>query len=229
MKTPHESTRNRRLLIAVAAGFAIAACAFLYAVNLAEYEGSLAENLSYEVPEGYEPVAGNSDADANSREYARVTDTTRERILICYDGFDGSRYFEWEDPVKLDDSTKCSVTLNNWSHNEYNELLCEIRHEEEAYEVRYRCQETDKKDYYSSCSKQQQEELLAFVRTFDYHRPANEEVGNVFKRLYLNYGVAGLGILGLVIAVFIGIPIGAATGVFPGSGEEEESSDQEKM
>lgn len=220
MKRLDKNNRNRLLLIAVALGFAIVACIFLYRADLAEYEGSLEENLSYELPEGYEPVTKAVENDPNGKEFIRVTDTTRERILIYYYGLDEGAYFEWDDPVKLDDSTEYSLSASDWDHDEYNELTCEIRHGKEAYDVKYRCQETDKEDYYSSCSDAQKEDLLAFVKTFSFHRPDNESVGNVFKRLYLNYGIAGLVILVLGVLVFIGIPIGAAIGGLFGSKEQ---------
>lgn len=225
MKAKREGMKNRLLLVAVAVGFAIVAGVFLYASNLAEYEGSLDENLSYELPEGYELASDGTESDKNTREYTRTTDTTRETLLIYYGGFDGSRYYNWDDPIRLGDETECGLTVSDWNHNEYNQLLCEITHGKEAYEVTYRCRETDKDDYYSSCSKKQQEDLLAFVRTFDYHRPDGEAAGNVFQRLYRNYGVSGLAILVLTVLVFVGVPLGAAIGGFFGSKEKEESSE----
>lgn len=214
--------RNQVLLALVIIGFAVGAYAFLNAMHLADYEGTIEENLSYELPEGYE-LAGTNDDIIDTIEYVRETDQTIEHLTVSYDGLAGTNSFSGDYSVKLDESTECYFSLFDWDNSYSNELICEIKHDQEIYNVWYRCQEKDKKNYYSSCSKQQQEEILAFVRTFDYHRPANEDAGNIFKRLYRNYGVAGLVLLGFTILIFVGFPIGIAIGSLLGSKEKEPS------
>ena len=221
-KIKRRITRNQVLIALVIIGFAIGAYAFLSSMHLADYEGTIEENLSYELPEGYELVGSNDDI-IDTLEYVRETDQTIEHLTLSYDGLEGTGSFSGDYSVKLDESTECSFSLFDWDHSYDNELICDIRHDQESYSVWYRCLEKDKKNFYSSCSKQQQEEILAFVKTFDYHRPANEDAGNIFKRLYLNYGVAGLVLLGFTILIFVGFPIGIAIGSLLGSGEKKSS------
>ena len=215
--------RNQVLLALVIIGFAVGAYAFLNAMHLADYEGTLEENISYELPTGYELVRSEEGSDSNTVEYVRETNQTTERITISYDGLGEPETYSSDDNVKIDGSTECSFNMFDWDHSYNNELICEIKHDEETYQVWYKCQEKDKKNYYSSCSAQQRDEILSFVKTFDYHRPTNEEAGNIFKRLYLNYGVSGLVILGLTLLVFVGFPIGVAVGSLLGSNEKDAS------
>lgn len=223
-KIKRKINRNRLLIVVIVLAFAVAAGALLHNANLAEYEGSLEENLSYELPAGYEIANSNVDTgtmDVNS--YVRETNTTRETIYLSYEGLDSSYLFDSDEPITLDDDTKYIVFLRDWTNDFDNIQWYEIHHNGEKYELTYRCQVKGKDNYYSSCSEKQQEEVIAFIKTFDYHRPANEDVGNVFQRLYLNFGVSGLVVVGLAILIFVVFPIGAAIGSLMDSDEKKDA------
>ena len=213
-----KNSRNRIILIIVALAYIVVAGIVLHEVKLTEYKGTLEENLSYEVPSGYELTY---DGNVNDREYTRETDDTIEIISIGYYGLDSSDVNGEDEIINLDSSTECRISRWNWEHSSSNMLDFVIIHDGERYSIQYQCQETDRNNYFSSCSKAQEEELLSFVKSFDYHRPANEDIGNVFVRLYRNMGVGGLIVLCLTLLIFVGFPLGAVIGSFFVSGKEE--------
>ncbi|MGX8774045.1 MAG: zf-HC2 domain-containing protein [Bacillota bacterium] len=219
-------TRNQLLSTIIIATFIIIVLAVINSFNLAEYQGSLEENLSFELPAGYELSESPEYTNGDGTNYIRDSEKTTEILNVNYYGTVGSHDFTWwEDPVQLDEDTQYYLMPVDWDHYGYynNYLECEVLHGVEAYVVTYQCREKGKNDYYSSCSEQQQKQIIEFVKSFEYHRPSNEDVGNVFKRLYLNLGVAGFALLGFTLLIFVGLPIGMAVGAFSGSGEEKPS------
>lgn len=205
-KTKRRINRNRILVVMVTLAFAIVVCAFLSTQGLTEYSGSLEENLSYELPAGY-TLSENADNDADNQHFIRETEDTQETIWLSYDGLEAANDYSEDETVQIDDDTSVNITALDWSHNHENTLHFAIQHEDEYYELEYQCRIGKQDDYYDSCSPEQQEEIISFIRTFDYHRPDNAAGGNALQRLYHNFGTAGCIILALTVLIFAGFPI----------------------
>ena len=197
---------NRLLAIMVTIGFAIAALAFVGAMKPAKYEGTLEENLAYTVPSGYEEAATSSADPENYKRYVRESAEYKETILIYYNGLMNSDFISSKDIINVDPSTEVEINTYDWNTDDSNELYCMIQHDGESYVVEYKCKQKNKENYYSSCSKEQQSDILAFIKTFDYHRPV-QAGGNIFSRLHHNYGTGGCIVLLLTLLIFISLPI----------------------
>ncbi len=199
--------RNRVLVVLVTMVFAVIAGVIIHSQHLTEYIGSLDENLSYELPAGYEFVEPQTDSNVDRVSYVRKTDKTMETITIYYDGlYEPEANYVLEETFSIDEDTTGGITRYDWDHGYDNSMDFTVFHGDETYTVSYQCQETDKNNYYDSCSKKQEEEIIAFVETFDYHRPDGMDL-NVFQRLYRNLGVGGLIVLALALLFFVGVPI----------------------
>lgn len=199
--------RNRVLVVLVTMVFAVIAGIIIHSQHLTEYIGSLDENLSYELPAGYEFVEPQTDSNVDRVSYVRKTDKTMETITIYYDGlYEPEANYVLEETFSIDEDTTGGITRYDWDHGYDNSMDFTVFHGDETYTVQYQCQETDKNNYYDSCSKKQEEEIMAFVETFDYHRPDGMDL-NVFQRLYRNLGVGGLIVLALALLFFVGVPI----------------------
>lgn len=229
MKDKRSKNINKIMTILVVLGFAIIAGMFLYSSNLTEYEGTLEENVTYEVPEGY-VLQESQENDENNKTYVREGDNTLEKINVYYYGLGESDNYPIDETVFKDGDTEIGVFREDWSHDSGNELYFTVYHGDESYLVDYVCQRTDRENYYDSCSKEQEDEMVSFIKTFDYHRPANEDVGNAFVRLYANIGTGGIIVLVLTILIFIGFPVGFAIGSFMGNKgkDSDEAADEEK-
>lgn len=212
---------NKVLIVMVTLGFVITAAIIINGVKLTEYEGSLEENISYEIPEGYEVYESTTDigsiAANNQKIYMRETADTRETIVIYYNGLNSSDTAVEDETIRLDDTTEVQITHYDGRNDRSNELECVVFHDDEQYVVKYSCKMLDKENYYSSCSRQQQEDVMKFIKTFDYHRPDNADSGNIFVRLHHNLGTGGLIVLLLTILIFICVPIGAGIASLVGS------------
>ena len=219
MKTS-TTLRNRIMLLIITLVFLIIAGAVIHAMHLTEYSGSLDENLSYDLPAGYvlqEPAA---DSIVEEKNYIRETDNKRETITIYYDGmYMSEEEFSSEDKtIKIDESTKVNVSVFDFDDRD-NSLEYVIFHDNETYSITYKCQKLDNgKNYYSSCSKAQQDEMLAFIKTIDYHRPDGSDM-NVFRRTFSNLGISGSIIFLLAVLFFVGIPLAIAIVGFRESGD----------
>ena len=199
--------RNRVLVVLVTMVYAVIAGIIIHSQHLTEYIGSLDENLSYELPAGYEFVEPQTDSNVDRVSYVRKTDKTMETITIYYDGlYEPEANYVLEETFSIDEDTTGGITRYDWDHGYDNSMDFTVFHGDETYTVQYQCQETDKNNYYDSCSKKQEEEIMAFVETFDYHRPDGMDL-NVFQRLYRNLGVGGLIVLALALLFFVGVPI----------------------
>ena len=214
-KDKRKSNINKIMIVLVVLGFVIIAGMFLHSANLTEYAGTLEENVTYDIPEGYVLQESQED-DANDKTYFREGDNTLEKINVYYYGLGESDNYPIDEVVFKDGDTEIGVFRDDWEHDYDNELYFTIFHGDESYLVTYQCQETDKDKYYDSCSEEQEDEMVSFIKTFDYHRPANENAGNAFQRLYANFGAGGIIVLILTILIFIGFPIGFAIGSFMG-------------
>lgn len=122
--------------------------------------------------------------------------------------------------IPIDEDTTGYLHAFDWDNDVGNELTCYVMHDDKCFEVEYRCQDLTREGYYSSCSQQQQDALISFVKAFRFHEPAAE--GNVFLRVIHNLGVGGCIVFGVAILIFIGMPVAMAVGGMMGSGEEEE-------
>ena len=98
-----------------------------------------------------------------------------------------------------------------------------ILHDNEAYTIEYQCAETNKSHYYDSCSKEQEDEIVAFIKTFEFHRPDGSDK-NVFQRLYHNYGTSGMVVLILSVLFFVGVPIAIAVSGFSGFNSKDDET-----
>ena len=215
MKEKRSKTINKIMIVLIVLGFAIIAGLFIYSSNLTEYEGTLEENVSYEIPDGY-VLKESQENDADDKTYVREGENTLETISVYYYGLGESDNYPIDETILKEGDTNVGVYREDWSHEYGNGLYFTIYHGDESYLVEYVCQRTDKRKYYDSCSEEQEDEIVSFIKTFDYHRPANEDVGNAFQRLYANFGVGGIVVLGLTILIFIGFPIAFAIGSLSG-------------
>ena len=209
-KDKHRMAMNRVLIIVVTLAFAVVVGAVIYGMNLTEYEGTLEENVSYELPEGYVESETTLD-DADDKTYVRETADKLETINVYYDGLEKTENYIVDKTVQLDDETELGIGVIDWDNTYMNELEYTIHHGDETYYLTYQCQETDKDKYYSSCSEEQQNEIMEFIKTFDYHRPDGSDM-NAFQRLYRNFGAGGIVVLVLTLLFFIGIPVAIGVG-----------------
>jgi len=223
MDTKRGTTKNRVLVAMIVLGFLALAGAFIHSQNLTEYEGTLEENLSFELPAGYALQETQEDA-PDDQQYVRETDSTLETIDLYYAGLYADDSYIIDETIPLGDGTEVGIGRLNWTNDYDNELEFTVRHGDECYLLRYQCQETDKDNYYSSCSKAQEEEILGFIRTFDYHRPDGSDM-NALQRLHSNYGTGGCVVLALALLFFIGIPVAIGIAGVLGSGSKSSTSD----
>ena len=207
---------NRILIVMVTLGFAIAAIAFMSALKLTDYEGTLEENVSYELPDGYEEIAVSASDPENCKCYVRDTAEKKETITIYYNGLLQEDFISEKDIIQIDSDTDAEINTYDWDHKSSNMLNCMIQHGDEAYDIEYKCKLKDKDNYYDSCSKAQQDDMLKFIRTFDYHRPDGSDL-NTMQKLHHNFGTGGLIVLILTILVFIGVPIAVGIANLTGS------------
>jgi len=216
MKEKRSKNINKIMIVLVALGFVIIAGMFIYSANLTEYEGTLEENVSYEIPEGY-VLQESQENDADDKTYIREGENTLETIDVYYYGLGESDNYPIDETVLEEGNTVVGIYRQDWDHEYGNGLYFTIYHGDESYLVEYVCQRTDKVKYYDSCSKEQEDAMISFIKTFDYHRPANEDAGNAFQRLYANFGLGGIVVLLLTVLFFIGFPIAFAIGSLTGS------------
>ena len=217
--------RNRILIVIVTLVFAVIAGVVLHSQHLTEYSGTLDENLSYELPAGYERMESSADSNIESKVFVRETTGKRETITLYYDGMytnEKENYSE-DDIIPVDDSMEVLVNRFDWDNTYTNSLRFLVLHDNEAYTIDYQCQETDKENYYDSCSKEQEAEIVAFIKTIEFHRPDGSDM-NVFQRLYHNLGAGGLIVLILAILFFVGIPIAIALSGFSGFTDKDVDS-----
>lgn len=215
--------RNRILIVLITLAFAVIAGVVLHSMHLTEYNGSLEENLSYKVPAGYVLQEPSGDSNVERVDYTRDTAKSAERITLYYDGLYSSaaREFSADETFRLDDATEVQVCRYDWDNSYDNQLNFLILHENEAYTIEYQCQEKGKKNYYDSCREEQQEAIMAFIETMDFHRPDGSDM-NAIQSLYRNFGVGGLIVLVLAILFFVGVPIAIAIAGFPGSKSKDD-------
>ena len=224
-KIKSKMLRNRVLIVLVTLAFAIIAGAVLHSLHLTEYTGSLDENLSYEMPAGYELMKSTTDSNLESKTYVRETTDTRETITIYYDGLytnEKENYSE-DSTIPIDKSIEVRVNRFDWDNSYDNTMNFLVLHGDEAYTLEYRCAETDKKNYYASCSKEQEDEIVELIKTIEFHRPDGSGM-NVVQRLYHNLGAGGMVVLILSILFFVGIPIAIAVSGFSGFGDKDDET-----
>ena len=218
--------RNRIMTVVITLVFVIIAAAVIHSAHLTEYTGSLDENLSYNLPQGYELAEPSTDSNIESKSFVRKKGSTVETITLYYDGmYDTEQGYlsKYEEPVRIDDSTKVFVEVIDWDTYD-NELEYEIFHDNEHYSIVYKCLLPDKgKYYYSSCSKEQQDEMMNFVKSFEYHRPDGSDL-NIFQKLYHNLGAGGLIVFVLAVLFFVGIPVAIAIVSYTGFGSKDDES-----
>ena len=79
----HKLSFNKIMTLMIVIGFAIAAVAFISSMRLTENMGSLEENVSYELPAGYE-LADDPQNGPDDKYYVRETDEALETINVSY-------------------------------------------------------------------------------------------------------------------------------------------------
>ncbi len=214
---------NKIMILLIVLGFAVIAGVVVFSMNLTEYEGTLEENISYELPAGYvEAESTQAQNDEDSKTYIRKSADRLETIAVYYAGLGKSDNYIIDKTVQLDDETELGIGVLDWDNTDLNELEYTIYHGDESYLLTYQCQETDKDKYYSSCSEKQQNEMMAFIETIDYHRPDGSGM-NVFQRLHRNLGTGGIVILALTLLFFFGIPVAIGIGGLAASREDANS------
>ena len=224
-KIKSKMLRNRVMIVLVTLAFAVIAGAVLHSQHLTEYSGSLDENLSFELPEGYEHAESSENPTFDSKTYVRETSETRETITLYYEGMYTSEesYFSEDKIIPIDKSTEVRINRYDWDNSFDNSMNFLILHDDEAYTIEYQCAETNKSHYYDSCSKEQEDEIVAFIKTFEFHRPDGSDK-NVLQRLYHNYGTGGMVVLILSVLFFVGIPIAIAVSGFSGFGSKDDET-----
>lgn len=221
MTDMRSKTINKIMIVLIVLGFAIVAGAFLHAAHLTEYEGTLEENLSFTLPAGYAEPAhqGNNE---NDKTYVREKADTRETINIYYAGLESDDGILTDETIHLGDDTEIGIDRYDWGHDNTNALLFTINHGDESYLVEYQCRIGDQR-YYDSCSKEQEEEMMSFIGTFDFHRPDGSDM-TALQRLYRNFGTAGCIVLALTVLFFVGVPVAMGIAGLTGSREEGKGS-----
>ena len=216
-KIKSKMLRNRILIVLVTLAFAVIAGAVLHSQHLTEYSGSLDENLSYKLPAGYELAGSSTNSNLESKTYVRKTADTRETITFYYNGIytNEKNNFPEEDIVPIDESTEVRMNRYDWDNSYDNAMNFLVLHGNEAYTIEYKCAETNKKNYYDSCSKEQEDEIVEFIKTFEFHRPDGSDL-NTIQRLYHNLGAGGMVVLILAVLFFVGVPIAIAVSGFSG-------------
>lgn len=218
---------NRILIVLITLGFAIAAGAVFFNLGLAEYEGSLEENLSYKTPTGYEEIESKTDTgnipEENYKLFVRKMEDKNEYIKLFYNGLDDNEWIDEDKVIQLNDSTKVIISCCNFDNSRNNTLSCKIQHGDETYHLEYSCHETNRENYYSSCSETQEQEIVGFIKTFDFHRPSNSEGGSIIERLHHNLGTGGVIVLILTMLIFVGIPIMIAVLGIPARSESNKN------
>ena len=224
-KIKSKMLRNRIMIVLVTLAFAVIAGAVLHSQHLAEYSGSLDENLSYELPAGYELMESSTESNIENKIYVRETAETRETITLYYEGMYTSEesYFSEDKIIPIDKSTEVRISRYDWDNSFDNSMNFLILHDDEAYTIEYQCAETNKNHYYDSCSKEQEDEIVAFIKTFEFHRPDGSDK-NVFQRLYHNYGTSGMVVLILSVLFFVGVPIAIAVSGFSGFNSKDDET-----
>ena len=217
MNIKSKAIRNRILIVLVTLAFAVIAGAVLHSLHLTEYSGSLDENLSYEMPAGYELMESSTDSNLESKTYVREKADTRETITLYYDGMytNEKEDFPEEGVIPIDEYTEVRINRYDWDNSYDNAMNFLLLHNDEAYTIEYKCADTNKKNYYDSCSKEQEDEIVEFIKTIEFHRPDGSDM-NAVQRLYHNLGTGKMIVLILAILFFIGIPIAIALSGFSG-------------
>ena len=213
----NKSIANKIAIIIVAIGFIFVAVMVIDHAHLLEDPGTLDENVTIAVPEGYEVDPSRT---TNEIKYlVRETDKSRETLEIEFYGFDDYSNTGGE-KFQIDDETKANLFLYDWDHDIDNSMNCYVMHGDKCYDVTYQYQDKTRKEYYNSCTKHQQDELMEFITGFQYHAPPAAS-GNVFARTIRGLGVSGCVVFGLAILIFVGMPVAMAIGGVMGSGEED--------
>ena len=198
-------------LIIAAAGIGIIA----YIIGPSESQ-KIQDNVAYTVPEGYEVDYTYEDREVM---YKREKDGKVESLCVYY-AYPGERAVE-DEKVELSKGWEGSIFVDDdEDHSSANRMYGVLRYEGDTFEVEYTCQIKDKGYYYDSCSPEQREEFIDFMRTFEHKDPPPVE-GNVFQRILNNLGLGGI-IVGIVfMLVFIGVPLGASIGGLMGGGKDD--------
>ena len=225
MQNKRRKSINRIMTVLVVLGFALIAAVFIHAQNLTEYEGSLEENLSFELPEGFVEEEPSQD-DEDDKYYFRKTENKKEVINIYYYGLEEAENYPIDETIHIDNDTEVGIWRNDWDHSYENGLYFTVLHGKECYLASYQCQETDKDKYYDSCSKSQENEMMTFIKSFDYHRPDGSDM-SMLKRLHSNFGTGGFIVLVLALLFFIGIPVAFGIGSLLGGKEKKDDAADE--
>ena len=218
---------NRIFSVVIIIGFLFLAFTVIDNAHLLEDPGTLEKNLTVPAPEGYERVEEKSSEDQLC--LARETGDTSETLEVEYYGFEDYSSSGGEE-FEIDGDTTAYLHVFDWDHSVDNSLNCYVMRDGMCYEVSYRCRDKTKsrsgEAYYSSCSPGQQKELMAFIRSFEFHDPAPLE-GNVFVRLFRSLGVGGCVVFGAAILIFVGMPVAMGLGGLSGGRKAGAAGDAE--
>ena len=210
---------NRVALIAVILAFVGAAIALLGHMGISD-SWMVEDHADYTVPEGYE-LEGKY-YDDTMWVYVRETDKTREKLKITCEDHAGVGWMK-EEEISVGNGWKGWLYRWDVDHSDSNALSGILDYDGDYLLVEYSCQVLDKENYYDSCSKDQEKELTAFLRTFHHKDPPPTE-GNFFQRLWENLGLIGIMAIGFGLLILVGMPIAAVIGsMMKGRGEEKET------
>ena len=207
---------NRVALIVILLAFVAMAGGFL-SLFVTDESWRLQDHVAYTVPEGYEFKS--SDSDDSRCVYVREKDDTFETLSVCYEGSMSRALANGEEKIPVGDGWEGWIYRSDDDHSYYNRLYGAMKYDGDNIEIEYFCRYTDKGYYYDSCSEEQGEELVEFMRTFEHRGPPLE--GNLLKRLWQNIGLGGLLMIGPIILIIIGIPVAIMVSSIVGSGENK--------
>lgn len=205
-KIKRRNILNKIALVVVAVAFVAGAGLFISTQGLTD-SWRVQDHAEFTVPEGYE-LQGSYDGD-NRQVYVRRTEETKESLTITYEDRHSVDWMETEEGrVSVGKGWEGWIYENDYDHTRYNTLTALMYYDQDTYQIDYSCRILDREDYCDSCSREQQDAMVAFMRTFEHKEPPKE--GNVFTRLVRNLGTAGMIILGLTVLIFVGFPLAIA-------------------
>ena len=214
-KIKRKAMLNRIALVVVALAL-VAFGAFIIKHETEPCSDDLGAHASWTVPKGYELVDGEEGDDY--RTYVRDTDGKRERLDINYDSA-RTLVSSSNEEISVGNGWQGQMHLADWDHSSSNGIEGVLTRDGNGIRVSYSCRIIGEDNYYDSCSNEQKEEFVEFLRTFEYKELPKAE-GNIFERFWKEWGVLGLFTFLPALLIIIGMPLAAVIGSLMGRDEK---------
>lgn len=222
-KIKRKAMLNRIALVIVALAL-VAFGAFIIKHETDPYSLDVEDHASWTVPEGY--VLTEDTEDEIYKVYVRETDGKKETLEIDYDNA-GRLESSMNEEISVGNGWQGQIYLADWDHSSMNCIEGVLTRNGDGIRVRYSCRILGKKNYYDSCSDDQEKEFVDFLRTFEY-KELPEVEGNIFERLWKEWGVLGLFTFLPALLIIIGMPLVAIIGSFV-EGDEKMDKNRETV